>query len=56
MNALATLAKDIFWAAATVLFLLIVAFGALRLVGRFGAGTFVAKGSNSISHLATPAG
>jgi hypothetical protein len=56
MKNLTQWAKDIFWASMTVLFLLIVAFAILRLTNRLGAGTFIQRGTSSISHLATPAG
>jgi hypothetical protein len=53
MGSLVSVVKDIFWASMMVLFLLIVAFFAIRLVKRLGGGTFIGRGATSIGHLAT---
>lgn len=56
MKGWGSLLGDIFVSAMIVLFLLIVAFFILRIVGSLGRGSWISKISNTVGHAATPNG
>jgi hypothetical protein len=56
MKGWTSLVGDIFVSAMIVLFLLVVAFFLLRIVGSLGRGSWVSKVASTVGHAATPSG
>jgi hypothetical protein len=54
MSGLLNTVKDVFWAAISVLVLLIIAFLILRVLGRIGQGNIIGQGVNAVNRAATP--